>query len=85
MTAMLAVILEKKSCTCCFVTKVMCTTFDADGPTSQFGGRVGGHFGAESPTYHFSQSWPLGLVAIFWKKVDEKWHLNTKVLCAKFG
>ena len=46
-------------------------------------------FGVERPTSHFSQGGPLEmpaiLVAILGKKVYEKRHLITKVLCDKFG
>ena len=63
----------KKSCTYySFVSKVMCTKS-----------------GTERTTSHSSQVRPLEMSAtlatILGKKVDEKLHLNTKVLCAKFG
>ena len=46
-------------------------------------------FGTERTTSHFTQVRPLAmaaiLAAIFENKIDEKLHLNAKVLCAKFG
>ena len=43
-----------KSCTYySFVTKVMCTEFGVERPTSHFGGHVGGHFWKKSCTYYY--------------------------------
>ena len=63
-----------KNCTYySFVTKVMCTKFGAERPTS--------HFSKGRPLAMAA----ILAATLGGKRADEKLHLNAKVLCAKFG